>query len=142
MAYTADTVLRIGRQKRKKLGEFTSDYLLQVYKSAHPDKDLIEYIKLYILPAVKQVKDAPKNTFENEIGVRLYGNRTALVCKDSDKIIFVSEKDAKHEIRRIQNLKQTNKKPSRAYERQKCGGWHLTSIPFENWEKTKKIISK
>ena len=26
------------------------------------------------------------------------------------------------------------KKPVRAYSCQKCGGWHLTSVPYERWE--------
>jgi uncharacterized protein YjhX (UPF0386 family) len=33
---------------------------------------------------------------------------------------------------------QENKKPVRAYECEKCSGWHLTSIPHERWEKIKE----
>ena len=57
------------------------------------------------------------------------------LVKICDKIVFVSEKDAKDRIRKLSELKQDNKKPVRAYECEKCGGWHLTSIPYEKWEK-------
>jgi hypothetical protein len=66
--------------------------------------------------------------------LKMMGKRS-IVCPDTNKIILISEKEAKAELRRIQNLDNHDKKPTRAYECEKCGGWHLTSIDFEEYEK-------
>ncbi len=72
---------------------------------------------------------------ESIIGHRLLGKTVVAVCTATDKVIYPSEKDAKHEINKIKSYMQGGKKPERAYECEKCGGWHLTSIPHEQWEK-------
>lgn len=143
MVYTAETVLKFGKYKRCKLGDVPQEYLRQIYACKHPDADLIQYIAINLPHLTSRIitnrsitaKSAvPQTNFEKDISARLYGKTVMLVCKDTDKIIFVTEKDAKYEIRRAAGNMQSNKKPVRTYECEKCGGWHLTSIPHEKWE--------
>ncbi len=141
--YTDDTILTFGKYKFIKLCRVPADYLLAFHKQYNPNhkkanKELFEYIENN-LEKIKARQEGKIISPPLEIGYKTTGRFVQLVCKDSNKIIFPSEKDAKHEIRRIQNLEQENKKPVRAYECEKCGGWHLTSISFERWEKLKNI---
>jgi hypothetical protein len=134
--YTDDTVLTFGDFAFTRLSRVPAEYLLDYLKKKKrkykPDQELIQYIKNN-LEKIKARKDKPPPDIE--IGYRLQGKHTVLVCKDTNKVIFISEKDAKTEIQRVQKLKQRHKKPVRAYACEKCGGWHNTSIPHEDWKK-------
>jgi hypothetical protein len=121
--YTDNSMLTTGKYKYISLCRVPPEYLLEIFKNKkHPNKELLEYIE---------------NNMEKIKG-RLIGEipipELVLPC---EKIMYPSEKAAKTEIRRIEKLEQENKKPVRAYECEKCGAWHLTSIPFEKWEKKK-----
>lgn len=73
--------------------------------------------------------------YEPTIGYRIHGKSAHIICTHCDKIIFPTEKDAKHELRRIRELKQKNeKKPVRVYECKKSNGWHLTSKPHHKFK--------
>jgi uncharacterized protein (DUF3820 family) len=137
--YTGETTLGFGKYKGMEIRHIPKDYLLKIYRDGHPDTELMEYIKCNIKIKEKIKEKEVKYKFEDTISVSIHGTNAKLICKDSNKIIFISEKDAKYEIRRIQNLQQENKKPTRTYECEKCGGWHLTSIPHERWEIVKKL---
>lgn len=72
---------------------------------------------------------------DEKIGYRLSGNHVSLICKEANKIIFPTEKDAKFELKRIREFKQKNNwKPVRVYECRACSGWHLTSKPHEKFK--------
>lgn len=117
--YTDDTLLTHGKYKFIALCRIPAKYLLNVYNSKNPtDKDLNEYIERNL----------------DIIKARQNGLITSPVLKVTcEKIIYISKKEAKLEINRIKLKVQENKKPIRTYECEKCGGWHLTSIPIEDW---------
>ena len=119
--YTEETILTFGKYKFHRLGIIPESYLLNLYnnnKSTIDNQELMEYIERNYLDKLKnkpQVKVVPE----------------IIRC---EKLTYPTEKDAKYEIRRIRDREQKNsKKPVRAYECDDCGGWHLTSIPFEDW---------
>lgn len=119
--YTDKTPLTFGKYKFVQLCRVPAEYLLNIYNAKNSkDKELIEYIE---------------NNLE-KIKARQEGKIiTPELKKVCEKITYVSEKDAKYEINKIREKEQEHKKPVRAYECVKCSGWHLTSIPFEQWEK-------
>lgn len=121
--YTDDTILTFGPYKFTRLCRVPADYLLELYKTRKQKyQQLIKYIEKNLdkIKAIKEGKITPP-----PLGI---------TC---EKVIFPSEKEAKREIKRIAKLEQKHKKPVRTYECEDCGGWHLTSIPFEEWEKIK-----
>ena len=123
MAYTDDTILTSGKYKFTKLCRVPPDYLLDIYKhKSCPNKELIEYIK-----------DNLQKIMHRKSG-KIVAPELKRIC---GKMSFLSEKDAKFKINKIRDVEQEDKKPIRAYECEKCGGWHLTSIPYEQWEKKK-----
>lgn len=119
--YTDETPLTFGKHKFVRLCRVPAEYLLNIYKTKNiKDKELIDYIEKNLEKIIARQEGkiiAPK------------------LEKTCEKITYISEKDAKFEINKIREKEQEHKKPVRAYECQKCGGWHLTSIPFEKWEK-------
>ena len=135
--FNDDTILTFGKYKRMRLIDVPNDYLIKFYNSHYKrednvHKELVEYIKNKgILNPIQS-----KKTFvEDTIGHKLIGHMVRLLCNKTNKIIFPTENDAKNEIRRIRGLDQKNKKPQRAYECEKCSGWHLTSTAHKNWNK-------
>lgn len=126
------TKIKFGKYEGILIRDVPHLYLLNLYNSLLKakvlninHKSLIEYI---------EKNNIFKNKNNDKIEIAVHGNQNKLMCKDSGKIIFISEKDAKFEIKRIRDLEQENKKPVRTYGCEKCGGWHLTSISFEKWE--------
>lgn len=122
--YTDNTLLTSGKYPFVRLGRVPARYLLKIYKANNQqDKQLHEYIATH-LEELKARKDrlveAPLPT---------------LRC---NKQSFFSEKVAKEALHLIMNREQDRKKPVRTYECARCGGWHLTSIPFEKWDKDLK----
>lgn len=132
--YTDNSILTWGKHKFTKLCRIPADYLLRLTDCNCPDNELLKYIE-FNKDAIIARNEGIVDTPEVELGFKFVGNRVKIICPDTEKIIFISEKDAKNEIQRIMNLTQTQKKPVRAYECTKCGGWHLTSISYEEYEK-------
>jgi uncharacterized protein (DUF3820 family) len=122
--HTDDTILTTGKYKFTRLCRVPPDYLLAVYKDKNfPDKELAEYVRENI-GRIMQRKRGEVPTPELK-----------RIC---EKITYLSEKDAKFVIAKARDNVQENKKPVRAYECEKCSGWHLTSIPYEKLEKIKQ----
>jgi len=116
--YDDNTILTIGKYKFTKLSRVPSEYLLNLHKNNNKsDKLLFEYV------------DQNIEKIKSRIGIKY----TATV--PCEKVMYCSEKLAKDVLRKISIKEQDHKKPQRAYECEKCGAWHLTSIPFEKWEK-------
>lgn len=132
--YTDNTILTWGKHKFTKICRIPADYLLKFDESNCPDKELLIYIEknkdVIIARSVSNLAPPPL-----ELDYKLSGKNLKIVCPDTQKFIFITEKEAKAEVTRILKLNQSNKKPVRAYECIKCGGWHLTSISFEEYEK-------
>lgn len=120
---TGDDIIRFGKYSGKKVSELPYIYLINFYdqnfNSTNPlHKELIEYIESIRISKNKQNSDIELS----ESG--------KMICKISRKIYFLSEKDARIELRRIRSMEQENKKPIRVYECDMCSGWHLTSKPL------------
>ena len=142
--YTLDIKLSFGKYRFTKIKDVPIKYLLSFYKSYYNSSDyrhkkLIEYIESN-QEILKQIKPKKEIIHPKGIGYKIIGSHVKLICESSNKIIFISEKEAKFEINRIRDLEQENKKPIRAYECEKCSGWHLTSISFEQYEKLKNRL--
>ena len=160
--YRDRTTLSWGDYKNVHLIDIPFDYLLDLYNSRKTaDPKLLKYIedrikedeakkekeeKVRIAAAKARAEEEARaaqkaraaeaaRVAEEAKPVFRKLNSRRVFCKATDKIVFASEKEAKQEIRRIRVLEQVNKKPVRAYECEKCGGWHTTSLPFEEWEK-------
>lgn len=119
--YTDDTILTVGKYKFVRLSRVPPEYIIKLYETkGYPNQELKEYIEANI-EKIKARQAGLIPTPEIE-----------LPC---EKITYASEKIAKDSLHFIQALKQEHKKPVQAYECAKCGGWHLTSIPYEEWEK-------
>jgi hypothetical protein len=120
--YTDNTILTKGKYKFTKLCRVPPKYLIDLFN--HGDKtdpELYEYVK------------------ENSIQIllRLNGQIKTPKFITCQKITFPNEKDAKKEIRRIAET-QSKLKPQRAYQCEKCGGYHLTSKTVEEFTETKE----
>jgi len=105
-----------------------------MYENNHPDKELMKYVGDNLEKIIAR-KEGKLQAPPIGLNFKVKGTRVQIVCPDTNKIILVSEKEAKAEIRRIQNLGSHEKKPTRVYECEKCGGRHLTSTAFEVHEK-------
>jgi uncharacterized protein (DUF3820 family) len=110
MKYTDDTPILFGKYKFTRLSRVPAEYLLTLLKNKCPDKDIITYIEQNI-ESIKARLNIEVPPLE-------------LPC---DKVIYVNEKEAKLHLSNIRSKEQDHKKPIRAYECEKCGGWHLTS---------------
>ncbi len=130
--YTDNTLLTWGEYQFMKLCRVPADYLIRLSERKCTDQNLVKYIKEN-MDKLKARRDGKIQAPPLELKFKMSGVIVQLVCPDTDKIIFISQKDAKYEIRRIQQLVQEGKKPSRSYECKKCGGWHLTSMPYDEW---------
>lgn len=120
MAYTDNTILTKGKYKFTKLCRVPPQYLIDLFN--HGDKrdpELYDYVK------------------ENSLKIllRLNGEMETPKFIKCQKIAFPTEKDAKKEIRRISETK-SKLKPQRAYQCEKCGGYHLTSKSVEEFNQT------
>lgn len=120
--YTDDTIITIGKYAFTRICNIPATYLLNLYKhknviNKHPE------LKQYIEDNLQRIEK------------RKNGKPIPLQIVFCEKIPYPTEKDAKYKIKQIRNLDQENKKPVRAYECEKCGAWHLTSISYEEWKK-------
>jgi len=116
MIYTSESILVQGKYKNVQLKDIPQTYLVELYRSCNCWND--EELKLYIRNVIPSVLFSTKSS-EPSIDVILN-----FPC---EKVCWVTEKAAKDEIKRIDKVKQKKRKPTRAYECDKCGGWHLTS---------------
>lgn len=115
--YNDNTVLTFGKYKFTRLGLVDPAYLLFIYKQ-----------KNYLDKCIKDV--ALKKYIEDNIE-RIVNGMYGYVNDDNacKKITYANEKIAKSVLNDISIVKQDHKKPVRAYQCDKCTGWHLTSKP-------------
>jgi uncharacterized protein (DUF3820 family) len=118
--YNDNTPYPIGRYKFTALCRIPAEYLYNLYvNKSYYNKELKEYIETNIESIIQRkegIITAPPFTFP---------------C---DKITYTSESDAKRVLKSIREQEQSHKKPIRAYECNKCGGWHLTSKTIEEYK--------
>ncbi len=122
--YTDETVLDYGKYKNKKLKDIPSDYFINVCKTGgNEHTELKKYIEENIgrFPGISIFVFKHTNEF------------VPFIC---EKRTYPTKKAAMDSI--AQPTKQQKKKPIRAYECEKCSGWHLTSMPIELFKEIKK----
>lgn len=126
MKYTDHTPIPFGKYKFISLCRVPADYLLQLYKDKAPYlADIREYIETNMETIIMRKEGILKPPpFEFPCG----------------KTTYINGKDARRVLEYIKGIEQEHKKPVRAYECDKCGGWHLTSIPLEDWINKKQPI--
>lgn len=116
--YNDETILTFGKYKFIKLKRVPAEYLLAIYNNKSSDNnDLNNYIEHNL-----------EKIFNKKNGVIKYPE-IEMTCQ---KITYPNEKEAKFRLSNISKIIQSNKKPIRAYECTKCGGWHLTSVLIYN----------
>ncbi len=114
--YSDKTLLITGKYKFVSLGRVPAQWLLDIYKKGtHADYELFEYI----VANLDKIK--ARNTGSSAV------EPIKLTC---DKFMYATESIARAHLRGIKNTEQEHKKPNRAYECRKCGGWHLTSMDY------------
>lgn len=122
--YNDNSLMMFGKYKFVALSRVPATYLLRLYANRnHPDKKLLKYIGDNIL----------------DIRSRLYrGERKEKVNFTCDKFIYLTESEAKIALNSMDRHGEDAKIPVRAYECDKCTGWHLTSIPLHEYKKNNK----
>jgi hypothetical protein len=136
--YTDDTILTSGDYMFTSLRNVSPSYLLELHTTRKTkDKELLKYIDNNLEKIKARQED--RLTQGTDPGYRLMGGSVRLTCAATDKMIYLTEKDARLELKRIKEKlrKHKKKKPVRVYECTKCLGWHLTSLMLEEWEKIK-----
>jgi len=118
--YTDNTLLELGEYRFRKLGGVPPRYLLDMHqRKTYFNAEIREYIESNL----------------ELIQARMEGREPILMPQIlCVKVVYAKESDAKKQIKRISQRAQKNKKPVRCYECPTCGGWHLTSIPWEEWK--------
>jgi len=119
--YNDNTILTVGKYKFIALCRVPADFLLRMYTNkGYYNAELKEYI-------------------ESNIEKIILRNEGLIITPPLDfpceKLFYANRKIAKGVLRKIASMKQEHKKPIRVYECEKCGGWHLTSMPLEEWQK-------
>ncbi len=144
--YNDNSMLTSGPYKFTRLINVPAVWLLGIYnkdqkskirkKGKHSDRQLIDYIERN-LESIKNRVGKPIEE-NNGFGHRRRGMATIqLTCGVTDKLVFVSEKDARDELKKVKDT-SSDKKPVRFYECEHCSGWHLTSIPYDVWKERRK----
>lgn len=118
--YDDGTVLMWGPHKFTRVSRIPADYLLSLNKANSHDKLLLGYIEAN--------KEKLESIYHGEIPA-------PKISEKCEKQLFVSQKEAKNELKRIRKLSQTHLKPKREYQCPKCCGWHLTSLSLKEWER-------
>ncbi len=115
--YTDDSILTWGKWKYTALKRISPDWLLGIRKnlqSCH-DRELLQYIE----GNVEKIQDRKMGVLETD--------EMENVCR---KTLYHTQQAAKKAIGKIRAKHSINSGhivPSRAYECEKCGYWHLTS---------------
>jgi uncharacterized protein (DUF3820 family) len=134
--YSDTSILTFGKYKFKKLRDIPASYLIKLYNDKGINKpELREYIERNIERLKSEAGygiDVIKVIKKPEVKKPEIIKIPTFVC---DKVTFATEKIAKSRLREINNARGNNKKPIRAYECEKCGGWHHTSIPLDVFKK-------
>lgn len=140
VVYDDNTIKCDGKYAGFKLSEIPATYLISVIgiERGHRlyDQNLLDYINNNI----SNIKD--RLLFERQFNIKkqqsiIYnepkfkirpsGKRVRLACPITNKYVYITEREAKDEIRRIAQSYGSKKKPHRCYECEHCNGWHLTS---------------
>jgi uncharacterized protein (DUF3820 family) len=120
--YTITTLITFGKHKFKRLYEVPADYLLLIHQNPKgcPDRFLVKCIEHHL----EKIKSPDWGTI---IIQRIEEDRCT-------KSVYPTKKDARIALQAIRNSPGKHKKPIRSYECDKCSGWHLTSMPIEEWK--------
>lgn len=124
--YNENSILVTGPYKHKKLKDIPVKYFQNIYKNSSHDVELNKWVKENIHRIVSGNWDLPEPT-------PIYQEyQDPQIC---NKLYFCDEKTAKEYLRtRKKKRRQTTGLPVRCYECPKCGAWHLTSIPIDEWK--------
>ena len=85
--------------------------MLRLFYNNHSDKDLVKYVE----GNLEKIKERARGKVKSpslDIGCKIQGGRPKLICKETDKIIFSSKKEAKFELNKILQT-NSDKKPGR-----------------------------
>lgn len=126
--YTEDTLLTYGKYKGKMIKEIPKDYLVNVHITGGEEHAALkEYIEANLdkFPGLTMLSWFNK---KKDVTVQF-------IC---DKRTYPTKKSAMDSIIKPKS-KQQKKKPIRAYECEKCSGWHLTSMPIETFKSIKNV---
>lgn len=121
--YNDNTPLPFGKYKFTALGRVPAAYLVELHRTRNYRGN--EQLKDYIESNLGSLADRAERE-----GINAKVKKVRSVCR---KQTFESEKAAKAELRRIRSLEQKHKKPIRSYPCDFCGGFHLTSVPLEDF---------
>lgn len=76
--------------------------------------------------------DGVNQTTDKELCFNAFpSGETKMRCK---RYTYASEREARYAVHQTEKRVVNFRNPVRAIECEKCGGWHLTSIPYERWE--------
>ncbi|MFT5360151.1 MAG: hypothetical protein ACI88L_000633 [Candidatus Paceibacteria bacterium] len=149
--YTDDSYYKIGNSVYK-LEAAPRRALARIYRQEKNNpgkKDLafIDYVEENVEKWIKESENEPgllenlkglvREYIEKDRPKKLRAEKLSDIC-ESGKIIYLSKQDAREALAEIRESKQEHKKPERSYECDKCNWWHLTSVPFESWKKSKR----
>ena len=139
VVYTNDTIICQGKYNGFKLSEIPASYLIGFVgiDRGHRlyDQYLVDYIKNNLTNIKKralvevEINNKQKTIIVNKpkFQIRPSGNQVRLACPITNKYIYITEREAKDEIKRIAQSYGSKKRPHRCYECEHCNGWHLTS---------------
>lgn len=113
--YHDSSVLTKGPYKFKQFKNVPLSFFMNLYNN-HPfeDQELLQYIQ----------KRKTEGNIEGQ-------KNNPVIC---DKYSFPSKETAKDRLNFLLSLHDNVKKPTRAYECEICGGWHLTSMPLSEYK--------
>lgn len=131
----SDDLMPFGKHKFSRLSDVPADYFIEMFKSNHPKFAEYPDLKIYIeeqLMVAQRAKDEEKDLEERQKMAEQFQMKL-LNLKPCAKASFITKSEAQKAIKRINGRLQRDKTPDRAYECSKCGYWHLTSLPFEEF---------
>lgn len=128
--YNHNSTMGYGKYRNRKLSKIPKEYLINVWdiRCGCKDESLITYIENNFNEINgRGMLDIISNSSPNDFKIRLSGKQEQLACPITNKYIYITEREAKDEIKRIAQSYGSKKKPHRCYECEHCNGWHLTS---------------
>lgn len=140
VVYDDNTIKSSGKHSGLKLSEIPATYLISItgMDKRHRlyDQNLVDYIKnnltdiknRVLIEQESNIKRQKSIIFnEPKFKIRPSGKQVRLACPIANKYVYITEREAKDEIKRIAQSYGSKKKPHRCYECEHCNGWHLTS---------------